>query len=34
MNCRSFDSLSDGIARAFNRSGATRAVAIDIALAI
>ena len=30
INCRSSDSLSDRIARAFNRSGATQAVVLDI----
>ena len=33
MNCRSSHSLSDGIARAFKRSGATRAVVLDISKA-
>ena len=30
INCRSSDNLSDRIARAFNRSGATQAVVLDI----
>lgn len=30
MNCRSFDSLSDGIARAFNRFVATGAVTLYV----
>ena len=30
FNCRSLTIVSDGIPRAFNRSGATRAIALDI----
>ena len=30
FNCRSLTIVSDGIARAFNRSGATRTIALDI----